>query len=106
VVRGHAQAVRTAGGMVAPAVSTGVLVRGNVLVESYDVSTVVIGGHHGLVEDNLALATIKDMAGKQCMLNACVRSLHEDTAAATLPQSCAALHAKASVVLQTGTHHQ
>jgi len=39
-------------------------VRGNVLVESYDTSTVVVGGHHGLVEANLALGTIKDMTGQ------------------------------------------
>jgi hypothetical protein len=40
-------------------------VRGNVLVESYDTSTLMLGGHHGLVRANLALGTIKDMTGEQ-----------------------------------------
>lgn len=64
-LRGHAQAVRTLPSTVTPALSTGVLVRGNVLVESYDTSTVMLGGHHGLIRANLALGTIKDMTGEQ-----------------------------------------
>lgn len=63
-MRGHTAAVRTLSGTVSAALSTGVLVRGNVLVESYDTSTVVVGGHHGLVEANLALGTTKDMTGQ------------------------------------------
>lgn len=39
--------------------------RGNVLMESFDISTVSIGGHHGLVQSNLALGTIKDMTGER-----------------------------------------
>jgi hypothetical protein len=41
-----------------------VLICGNVLVESYDTSTVVLGGQHSLVEANLALGTIQDMTGR------------------------------------------
>jgi hypothetical protein len=40
-----------------------VVIRDNVLVESWDDSTVVIAGHHAVVEANLALGTTKDMAG-------------------------------------------
>lgn len=57
--------MRTVPGDITPARSSGVLVRGNVLVESYDTSTVVLAGHHGLVKANLALGTTKDMTGKQ-----------------------------------------
>lgn len=64
VMRGHSAAVRTLASSITPALSTGVLVKGNVLVESYDTSTVSIGGHHGLVNSNLALGTIKDMTGE------------------------------------------
>lgn len=63
VVRGHSSAVRTSPGTVNQAAATGVLLRGNVLVESYDSSTVVLGGHHAEVSSNLALGTVKDMTG-------------------------------------------
>ena len=72
VLRGHTSAVRVIPGSIKPAASTGVLVRGNVLVESYDASTVVVGGHHGLVESNLALGTIKDMTGEQACHQLCL----------------------------------
>jgi hypothetical protein len=68
VMRGHAAAVRTVASTGPAAAPTGLLVRGNVLVESYDTSTVVLGGQHSLVEANLALGTIKDPTGRDDLL--------------------------------------
>lgn len=63
VLQAHTMAVRTGAGAVPPAAASGVVIRDNVLVESWDDSTVVIAGHHAVVEANLALGTTKDMAG-------------------------------------------
>jgi hypothetical protein len=79
VLQGHSAAVRTAAGGVPAALSTGVLVRGNVLVESFDTSTVSIGGHHGLVQSNLALGTIKDMTGERASITAEAKSAGSST---------------------------
>lgn len=76
VLRGHSSTVRTLPSTVTAALSTGALVRGNVLVESYDTSTVVVAGHHSLIEANLALGTIKDMTGG---VDTCSMSVNCDT---------------------------
>jgi hypothetical protein len=63
ILRAHDAALRTLPGSASVEAASGVLVRGNVFFESYDTSTVVVGGHHAVLEGNLALGTIKDMTG-------------------------------------------
>jgi hypothetical protein len=64
VLRAHDAALRTLPGAASIEAVSGLLVQGNVFFESYDTSTVVVGGHHAVLEGNLALGTIKDMSGK------------------------------------------
>uniref|UniRef100_A0A383WCP6 Fibrocystin-L n=1 Tax=Tetradesmus obliquus TaxID=3088 RepID=A0A383WCP6_TETOB len=65
ILRAHDAALRTLPGTTSVEAASGVLVRGNVFFESYDTSTVVVGGHHALLEANLALGTTKDMSGER-----------------------------------------
>jgi hypothetical protein len=65
ILRAHDAALRTLPGTASVGAASGVVVRGNVFFESYDTSTVVVDGHHAVLEGNLALGTIKDTSGER-----------------------------------------
>jgi hypothetical protein len=48
----------------APTKPAGALIEGNVVIESYDTSTIFIGGSHHIIRGNLALGTIKETSKK------------------------------------------